>query len=99
MHIFILLVFSKLEVQNKAINFIAASSFAVILVHGNPYIFPYTEKVLNIYSKNNYLTALGYVALMNIVVFVLAVVIDQMRILSWNLIVRKRQGGKESSHK
>lgn len=83
--VFILLLFSKLKIQRKTINFVAASSFTVILVHGNQYIFTYTEKVLYAYQTFNYWTALGYVTVMNIGVFVLAVFLDQFRIYCWNI--------------
>lgn len=86
--VFILLFFSKLKIQSKAINFVAASAFAVILVHGNQYIFTYTERVLNAYGTYCYWGALGYVIAMNLGVFVLAILLDQIRLFSWNLIER-----------
>ena len=89
MCVLILLYFSKLSFQSKAINYVAASSFAVILVHGNPHIFPYTDRVINAYASYGYWGGLGFVTIMNVCVFFAAILLDQIRIVCWKLFTSK----------
>ena len=86
--VFLFLFFSKLKLQSTIINFIAASCFSVLFVHGNPYIFPYQEKVLDAYANNTYLIALGKVLLICAEAFILAIILDQLRKLTWEGVVK-----------
>jgi len=84
--LFLLLFFSKIHLQNKAVNLIAASSFSVLFVHGNQYILPYQDKVLNYYAQYSYPIALIKVFLLAFLALIIALVLDQIRKLTWKLI-------------
>lgn len=87
--IFVFLFFSKLAFQSKVVNFIAASSFSVLFVHGNKYIFPYEEKVLFFYADSPYVIALLKVFCLSMIAFVIAIILDQLRIVTWKLLSSK----------
>jgi len=86
----ILLYFSKLSFSCNTINFIAASSFSSLFVHGNPYIFPYQESVISIYANNHYFIALIKVTILCGLAFVIAILLDQIRKITWNLMNHER---------
>ena len=78
----LLLGFKNLKIKdNKAINGIAASMFGVYLIHDNYFVRPFIwEKVFrnNAYYDSSYLVIHALIAI--ILVFVICVVIDQIRI-------------------
>ena len=84
--LFLLLFFSKLRFQSKIINFIAASSFSVLFIHGNPYILPYQDRVLDYYANNPYIVALIKVVLLAFLALNIALVLDQIRKLTWKWV-------------
>ncbi len=87
----ILLSFNKIQINSKIINWLAASCFAVYIIHFNPFIFPYFNEVSHI-IKNTY-SGVIYVLtiiLFFCIVYLLCVLIDQIRIMSWNLLVQKK---------
>lgn len=81
--VLLLLAFHKLRFQNKAVNWIAASSFAVFLLHTNPNLcVPYFIPLMNnLYADYSgvmvLLTMLFFLAL----IFMIAVLFDQVRII------------------
>lgn len=87
----LVLYFSKLDFQSAVINGIAASSFAVYLLHSNPNLFIryYISTIKSIYSSSNGIICLGEVLLFLLFVFTLAILIDQIRIWLWNYCYRK----------
>ena len=77
--------FSKLTFQSPVVNWIAASSFAVFLLHTNPnlceqYYVPIVKTFYNCYNGINCIIAI-FVFL--IAVYVMAVLVDQPRKLLW----------------
>lgn len=83
----LLLSFTKLSFQNKYINIIAKSSFAVYIIHFNPFIFPFFRDVvryLELYYSNVSLILVLF--LFMVVVFLICVVVDQIRICTWNFL-------------
>lgn len=74
--------FEKLSFSSKAINYIAKSTLAVLLVHAS-IIFPYMKEFyLNLSAdKESFSTVLWWI-LGGIVIFLVSVLIDQIRILS-----------------
>lgn len=84
--IFVLLFFSKLRFKCSVVNFVAASAFSALFVHGNPYIFPYQEKVLLYYAENVYVVALIKVLWMSLLAFILSIILDQARLFSWKVV-------------
>lgn len=86
--LFLLLFFSKLRLQSKAVNFVAASSFAVFLLHTNPniclqYFKPFAQ---SLYADYSGLTFLALTALFVLSVYVVAVLIDQPRKWLWRAL-------------
>lgn len=99
--LFIFLFFSKLAIKSRFINYVAISCFSALFVHGNPYIFPYQARVLSFYSNNCYSLALLKVFLLSMEAFVLAILLDQIRIYSWELLQKvyvKRGKNKRSNN-
>lgn len=93
---FMIMLFSKIEIQSRAINWVAASSFAVFLIHTNPNtLWHFKDFLVNLYEKTDCLEYWLYTFGFLIFVFIIAVVIDQIRIVVWrylwNLIEKKLQ--------
>lgn len=81
---FMIMLFSKFEIQSKVINWIAASSFAVFLIHTNPNtLWHFKDFLVNLYEKTDCLEYWLYTFGFLILVFITAVVIDQIRIVVW----------------
>jgi hypothetical protein len=83
-----ILFFIKIPFQSRMINFIAASSFSALFVHGNPYIITYQEQVISFYNMHSYPVALLYVLLWSLFAFIIAIILDQLRKSSWQLLIK-----------
>lgn len=85
------LLFTKFEFKNKAINFIAASTFAVFLLHSNPNIAkPYFAPLINnIYQSYDGIACLSIIFAILVIIFFLAVITDQIRIWLGSCIWKK----------
>lgn len=82
------LFFTKFTFENKFVNFIASSSLMVFLLHRHPVIRDYWASIL-FYLKRQYGDSLQFVlilCLFCIIVFIVAVLYDQLRKSSWKLI-------------
>lgn len=87
--LFLLLFFSKLNIQNVWINEVAASCFAVFLLHQNANLIPlYKNCILYCYDRFFGLRCLLLMLIFIFAVFFLAVIIDRVRVFLWNFIVR-----------
>ena len=87
--LFFLLFFSKLKFQSKAVNWLAASAFAIYLLHENSLISPYYHQIFNRLHES--LPLVGYYfSLFGLVLLIGLVCIfnDKIRIFVWELIVR-----------
>lgn len=89
--LYLLLAFSKLKFSSRIINWVAASSFAVFLLHTNPnlcrpYFIPFVQ---HIYNTTDSIECLMVIFVFLAFVFFLAILIDQIRILLWNFIWNK----------
>jgi len=83
----LLLSFTKFGFQNNYINIIAKSSFAVYIIHFNPYIFPFFRDIVyNIETQYSNLALVLILFFFMIVVFLICVAIDQIRICAWNFL-------------
>ena len=83
----LLLSFTKLSFQNKYINIIAKSSFSVYIIHFNPYIFPFFRDIVSrIGSQYSNLSLVFVLFFFMVVVFLICVLIDQIRICTWNFL-------------
>ena len=85
----LLLAFSKMEFQSKAINFCAASAFAMYLIHQNnliaPYWYPFFIKQFETSPFHIYLI---YSVVVIAGLFVLSVVVDRVRIWLWKFALK-----------
>jgi surface polysaccharide O-acyltransferase-like enzyme len=92
--VLLLLSFKKLKFQSKIINWLAASCFAVYLIHYSPFVYPYFKQLIcNIYIQYDGLIY-GLILLCIILcVYCACALIDQIRIFSWNIfssLLKKR---------
>ena len=92
--LFVLIFFSKLTVTNKIVNWFAASCFAVFLIHTESHVMPYYKKLFISYHQIgitdipilNVLVFWCVTLFTVLIIFVISVLLDQIRILAWNLI-------------
>lgn len=85
--ILMVLCFSKLKFQSKVVNWLAASCFAVYLIHYSPFVYPYIMQLIRgVYAQYNGLMY-GLVLLLALVmVYVICTLFDQLRVVSWTLL-------------
>lgn len=86
--VFFLLFFSKLSFKSKTVNWIAASAFAIYLVHSNSFISkPYYDNLIaSWFSYFNTLPFLAYSACWIFLVFWISILSDKVRIWIWGFI-------------
>jgi surface polysaccharide O-acyltransferase-like enzyme len=86
--VFFLLFFSKLSFKSKAVNWIAASAFAIYLVHSNSFVSkPYYDNLIaGWFSAFDTLPFLAYTACWIILVFCISILADKVRIWIWEFI-------------
>lgn len=85
--ILMVICFSKMKFQSKVINWLAASCFAVYLIHYSPFVCPYFMQLIrDVYAQFDGLIY-GFTLLFALVmVYVLCTLFDQLRIVSWALL-------------
>ncbi len=90
--VYLFLAFSKLSFQNKLINSIAASCFAIYLVHCFPVFFKniYLAKINEWFTNLNILPFFLFTALWIFCIAIFAVLIDKCRLYVWTLIKSKQ---------
>ncbi len=83
--------FNKLKIQNRVINWLAASCFAVYLIHFSPFVYPYLVSMMrSIYMQfDGFLYGLILLLSLLAVYFVCAL-FDQVRILAWKALLRMK---------
>ena len=84
--LFLLLGFSKLSFYNKIINWVSSSSLAVYLFHFilfPQYMSPWIRSISNNY---NGFTMVILICALLLLFFTVAIIIDKLRILLWNLL-------------
>lgn len=90
----LLLYFSKISFKSDVVNKIAASSFAVYLLHCHPFIYPYyLISISNLNHQNvliEFCLIIGAVCLW----FLFAVLVDFMRIFVWNRFIEVRYAAR-----
>jgi len=86
----ILLFFNKMSFQNKIINWFAASCFAVYIIHFNPFVFSYFINVAKIIDSTfSNISYIFMIVFFLVSVFLICVLIDQLRIIAWNYLKSK----------
>ena len=86
--VYFCLFFSKLNFSSRLVNFVGASSFAVYLIHTDTLV---RDWCIGDYSRGIFFTHdlfyfTGAILLLIVVLFVIAVIIDQIRLLAWKCI-------------
>lgn len=81
--------FEGIAFKNKLINYIAISCFSVFLLHTNPFLCKkyFVPFIQNIYYEYSGIECIALIFVFLIFVFGLAVMIDQIRIFSFNKVV------------
>ena len=98
--IFAIVLFSKIELQSRLINWIAASSFAVYLIHTNPNTFYYFKDFfVRLHDGSDGFLFWLYTFGVLILIFIVAVMIDQIRIVLWTLLWNKLKKRAELKRK
>lgn len=87
----LLLYFNGLKLKSKFINWCAASSFSIFLLHTNPNLCePYFKTfVQGIYNNNDGLNFLLLIFAFLLAVGIIAILIDQIRKVLWKIVVMK----------
>ena len=85
---YLLLFFSKLEMKtSRIINWLGASSFAVYLLHSQVNVREiFTQIVVNLDSAFHGVFSVGMILLFLVLTYIVSVLLDQIRILLWNLV-------------
>lgn len=85
----LLLFFGKFKFQSKVINWIATSAFTVYLFHMYPTVLAYfKECAIQIYSHTSGISTLLYMGVFVLAVFVISVLLDQIRKYSYSSIIK-----------
>lgn len=85
--LYLLLLFSKIKMPHlRLVNWLGASSFAVYLFHGEATIRSeyFTPQVQWIYNRFTGIGCIGMIFMFLCLTYLVSVLIDQLRILSWN---------------
>ncbi len=91
--LYLLLFFSKLKFQNRTVNWVAASCFAVFLIQQNPYIGRpiYAKTIAGIYAAHSGLSVVLLIAGFILALFVACILVDQVRKFVWNNTFNKKR--------
>lgn len=82
--LFLFLAFVRMNFHSKVVNWLAASSFAIYVIHSHPLIFPiYSNAIQSIYASVSVFTYVICAIILAIIIGVTCVVIDQLRIVVW----------------
>ena len=85
--LFLLLFFSKLDFKSNAINWLAASAFAIYLFHTNNLVYPYFKRCFEYISTSFTLPVRCCVSTLAVMVIALiSILADQPRVLIWRWI-------------
>ena len=84
--ILLVITFSKLKFQNRLVNWLAASCFAVYLIHYSPYVYPYLIQLVQyVYAQYDGVTYTVILLLLLCGIYIGCTLIDQIRIVCWSL--------------
>lgn len=85
----LLLFFSKIRINSTFINWIGASCFSVYLFHHNPNLCLqyFVPAIKHIVQNNMEYRVILYLFLFLVLIFVVSILLDQIRICLWNKLV------------
>lgn len=93
---FFVMYFTTLKIKNnRIINYIASSTFAVYLIHDNPYIRENLYKIINVWEVRNNTFFILHMILSSILIFGICIFIDKIRVVIFNKISYKVRRMKE----
>lgn len=85
--ILLVITFSKLKFQNRLVNWLAVSCFAVYLLHYSPFVYPYLMQIMrNVYQQYDGLIYTMVLLAALLAIYVGCALFDQIRILCWNIL-------------
>lgn len=87
--VIILLFFSRLDIKSKVINWIAASAFACVLLHGQMEVEFYCPLLKSLYLSNSLPLFLLKTTGVMAAFFFIGIILDKIRIVIWETIVSK----------
>lgn len=87
----LLLLFDGLKVKSRFVNWCAASSFAIFLLHTNPNLCEryFKSTVMHLYNNYDGVSCLVMIFIFLLVVSVVAILIDQVRKSLWKTIAKR----------
>ena len=89
--VYLFLFFTKLSFKSRIINWISISSFAAFLVHGDYQIcYPfYGDYIIKWFHSSTTIEFIIYTGALIIFIFMIAVLIDKVRIFIWNNTLKR----------
>ena len=94
--ILLLLSFKKLKFQSKVVNWLAASCFAVYLIHYSPFVYPYIMQFMHsVYMQFDGLLYMVVLAVSLLAIYLACTLYDQMRILAWKAVLLLKKATRE----
>lgn len=88
--VFFFLFFTKLSFYNSMVNWLAASCFAVYLVHNSPFVFHayYIDLIKQWFVTESRVYFILYSLGLIVVYFVFSILFDKVRIVAWDVLRR-----------
>ena len=87
--LFFLLAFSKINLQSKAVNWLASSAFAIYLIHQHSLVSPYYHQLfhnLGQWVPDPTIVPIGIGLLL--IIGLACIFVDKVRVLAWTLVAR-----------
>ena len=85
----LLVYFCKMKFSSSFVNWLAASSFAVYIVHFHPSVFPLFRQIVESLSGQwNGVVFVFFILIFLLITYFACVLIDQIRIIAWKLITK-----------
>lgn len=81
----LVLIFSKIEIKSKSINWLASSCFAIYLIHQHLMVRPYYNQACkHIFDNYSGFSYMGIIIIFILIVALASILIDKVRILCWS---------------
>lgn len=88
--VYFFLAFSKIQIKSKAINWAAASAFAIYLIQEHPLVKPfYLYFMFTLAETHSGLLYFGAVLGVILIIGFFCILVDQLRIACWKVLIKK----------
>lgn len=88
--ILLVMVFSKIRLQNRIINRLATSCFAVYLIHFHPLVYPHLMVIIcDIHEKYDGIVYGVLLMTCLLLVYLICSLVDHIRMIAWSIIYKK----------